>query len=1685
MTTIGDTCFSYYVQLSDFGCAHSYDRMCKLRRDLTDYIENNFDISQKPWSDLPFKASKAELIHQHSLCQERVSEEYYGDDNTIHIFSAMENLKFLVLKIHEGSHQAFGEDKVTGARYFLVFDSSIKHWSATVQGTFHDKVNPVYFSNPNCEQYGFLDSFAVAPTSGHFRYTSKQHFMGLFSSIEQLFNFIMAEHFTDWDRAAEILKADSPFDAERLGKIIRIRSLNGMTGEVTTIRHAYNSNEWWKQAPSAMFKALTAKFHGNEVLTKRLLATFPNDLAKSSQSSVRWGIGLSHTEATLGMEWRGDNLLGQELMNLRAKLFQAQIHEPCMGNYDTQSEVPTSKEVVTSELLAVAVGDQGNYRKYKAKQLRDGDLHLAALLFMPRSHEQQAALFGNDKWGSILPTEQMGAPLEDLKAIFIANEVSFIGEKRVRPTADANTHAAKKPAAGFTGCRTCVTCMAMRDDECTICGTCCFCCQCTPRKQFAQNHDYAGCAAEYVAEYNQMCEGQLHLEVPLDEPAVTQSVPSDPDPLNQHVVNAVLVAPGVARLVTEPGVAQLITSGPECKPFSSSGMHSGGVPSEAVPMAVDVPAAVALSPQDVVAQFLPMRNIPVGSTPKPSDSLAPSGPQSADEPSPQPSSQPAAAPSAHVSGALILQPSAQHAESIVAPEDSPMTSPTYSPVDNSASDGGNSPVAGVHTSTCVEDEDFFDAAEGYFCEACKTEFIEMDTLLSHDCNASGNTTIHPPDEQPSDALSSQPADAPSGQPSSQPSEVPSTHPPDAPTSQPCARIPDAPGVPDPGLSDDLGDVDPEPPLCTYQVIYGQLANAAPTCNVGDRPIAVDGVLVSNHTDPAVPHWATTPDGASQDPDHVICERCGSFFNLERLLRHCCSMDTVNIRHRLPSSGISNPPVSLPLVNNEIAFVFSNPPSKDPKVKTEPCIENDSDLQTVTVVSSTCKVCGLAVDLHKVETYKLGCDVFCCVACKSIEDSRVSALRMGPAVIALSEQNPDQAEQTARTLEVRLGQVQADVTGGAPMCWRPNIYGINAQIPFPKMCAVSNSTPGHAHYDFFGADPPGFLEHITAAENRHYFSDGVLHMVELFAGVGAFGTGWRRLGNTVIGLCEWNETLTALLLERNPGAVFGTDFNTVQFHAWRSLFDENSQRVHCTAGGPECTPFSAVGKEGGSSDKRANQITGMADASRVLGSCVCVIENVPNIEDHDFTVVIQYFRSKDYHMVCNHYVEHVINGGSTIRKRVFPTFEDGHMASIMPPVGMTNTRLPVYNRVNDSNAVTGEAPACCNGNHYALAKYLMPVTEVPKWLHVHGDYAFDGVPGDADLQDCQRIGFLWFGEPKLRPSFDDLKEGLRVKMDFDENIWVIFSIEPLTGRLKVFKDDRKSPQYREVGRRRQRLTVKNVREILAHRIPVYSIYFPCLTIRKFRVPPAFNGALIADDRSGEVIVRRMSGLELWRLMQLPVADAQLLLNSGIEELELGSLAGNSIPATMLQPELYSVDQRVRQFSALVDASPDFFQWIHVAAPAVDMPITIDFVVIINTCEGGPAPIVPVGEERALWCSTLEALPGRVLRVTDSRDSAVAWGEHVATRMLGGIHEGMLAAEYSKFKVTIRIVVVPTCSPDLALEYNEFEADWFNIQDSKGSKLWDIVSVAYARVSSHGQAPTDASPWIDAAAGEDQV
>ena len=124
-------------------------------------------------------------------------------------------------------------------------------------------------------------------------------------------------------------------------------------------------------------------------------------------------------------------------------------------------------------------------------------------------------------------------------------------------------------------------------------------------------------------------------------------------------------------------------------------------------------------------------------------------------------------------------------------------------------------------------------------------------------------------------------------------------------------------------------------------------------------------------------------------------------------------------------------------------------------------------------------------------------------------------------------------------------------------------------------------------------------------------------------------------------------------------------------------------------------------------------------------------------------MIEYFIDKEYHMVHNQYVEHVHVGSCTIRKRVFPIFETRPMASTMPPVGDTNTKLQLLNRA-DGTMRGDVAPP-----------FAMVITCTARWLNIlcqlrmfFSGYKYMAIiflmawhAADADKRKGQRVGQL--------------------------------------------------------------------------------------------------------------------------------------------------------------------------------------------------------------------------------------------------------------------------------------------------------------------------------------------------------
>ena len=127
-----------------------------------------------------------------------------------------------------------------------------------------------------------------------------------FASSEQYMMFSKARLFGDTVTAAKILQATDQMKIKNLGR------------EVTPFDGAI----WNSRDMEIMRKGLLAKFSQNEGIKEILLSTGDNILAECAPRDLKWGIGYSTGSPNVQdpSKWRGQNRLGQVLMQVREEL---------------------------------------------------------------------------------------------------------------------------------------------------------------------------------------------------------------------------------------------------------------------------------------------------------------------------------------------------------------------------------------------------------------------------------------------------------------------------------------------------------------------------------------------------------------------------------------------------------------------------------------------------------------------------------------------------------------------------------------------------------------------------------------------------------------------------------------------------------------------------------------------------------------------------------------------------------------------------------------------------------------------------------------------------------------------------------------------------------------------------------------------------------------------------------------------------------------------------------------------------------------------------------------------------------------------------------------------------------------------------------------------------------------------
>lgn len=160
----------------------------------------------------------------------------------------------------------------------------------------------LFFWGPKSKEPGVVDAsclsqwYPAAFAVDGRRYATAEHYM--MAGKARLFG--------DRDIEAEILASDDPSEAKRLGRKVR----------------GFDATRWQASRVGIVVDGNVAKFTQHPQLGAFLLGTGAKILVEASPLDTIWGIGLGedNPKARDPRTWRGANLLGFALMDVRAKL---------------------------------------------------------------------------------------------------------------------------------------------------------------------------------------------------------------------------------------------------------------------------------------------------------------------------------------------------------------------------------------------------------------------------------------------------------------------------------------------------------------------------------------------------------------------------------------------------------------------------------------------------------------------------------------------------------------------------------------------------------------------------------------------------------------------------------------------------------------------------------------------------------------------------------------------------------------------------------------------------------------------------------------------------------------------------------------------------------------------------------------------------------------------------------------------------------------------------------------------------------------------------------------------------------------------------------------------------------------------------------------------------------------------
>lgn len=128
-----------------------------------------------------------------------------------------------------------------------------------------------------------------------------------FNTCEQWMMWNKAKLFGDEDIAQQILDDPFPNNQKALGRKVK----------------NFDDAKWMEVAYDIVVQGNRAKFSQNQKLANQLKETIGKELVEASPYDKRWGIGMRADDVGIEnpMNWKGDNLLGKAITQVRIEMF--------------------------------------------------------------------------------------------------------------------------------------------------------------------------------------------------------------------------------------------------------------------------------------------------------------------------------------------------------------------------------------------------------------------------------------------------------------------------------------------------------------------------------------------------------------------------------------------------------------------------------------------------------------------------------------------------------------------------------------------------------------------------------------------------------------------------------------------------------------------------------------------------------------------------------------------------------------------------------------------------------------------------------------------------------------------------------------------------------------------------------------------------------------------------------------------------------------------------------------------------------------------------------------------------------------------------------------------------------------------------------------------------------------------